>query len=59
MNHVCLGYPKPDKFENMSESKRNTLLDNRFSYNDELHTKGVLVAEEPLQTPSTAMTVGE
>jgi len=28
--------PGPGKFENMSESERNTVLDECFSYNDEL-----------------------
>ena len=59
MKYACLGYLKPGKFENMPESKRNTVLDECFSYNDELRTNGVLVAEEPLQPPSTAMTAGE
>ena len=49
MKDVCLGYRKPGKFENMSESKRNTLLDECFSYNHDLRTNGVLAAEEPLQ----------
>ena len=49
MNHVCLGYLNPGKFENMSESKRNTVLDDCFSYNGGLRANGVLVAEEPLE----------
>jgi hypothetical protein len=36
MKYVCLGYLEPRKFENMSESARNTVLDECFSYNDEL-----------------------
>jgi hypothetical protein len=35
MEYSCLGYIKPGKFEDMSESERNTMLDERFSYNDE------------------------
>ena len=57
MKYICLGYLEPGKFENMSESKRNTVLDECFSYNDELRKKGHLVAEEPLQPPDTAVTV--
>jgi hypothetical protein len=52
-----LGYLEPGKFENMSESQRNTMLDACFSYNDELRKNGHLVAEEPLQPANTAVTV--
>jgi hypothetical protein len=45
------------KFENMSESERNTMLDECFIYNDELRKNGHLVAEEPLQPANTAVTV--
>jgi hypothetical protein len=41
----------------MSESERNTVLDECFSYNDELRKSGHLVAEEPLQPPNTAVTL--
>jgi hypothetical protein len=57
MKYICLGYLKPGKFENMSESERNTVLDECFSYNDELRKNGHLVAEEPLQPANTAVTV--
>src|ERR1035441_8570384 len=57
MKYICLGYIEPGKFENMSESERNTMLDECFSYNDELRKNGHLVAEEPLQPPNTAVTV--
>jgi hypothetical protein len=36
MKYTCLGYIKPGRFENMSESERNTMLDERFSCSDEL-----------------------
>jgi len=57
MKYICLGYIEPGKFENMSESERNTVLDECFSYNDELRKNGHLVAEEPLQPANTAVTV--
>src|SRR6202046_769244 len=57
MKYICLGYLKPGKFENMSESERNTVFDECFSYNDELRKNGHLVAEEPLQPANTAVTV--
>jgi len=43
MKYICLGYIEPGKFENMSESERNTVLDECFSYNDELRKNGYLV----------------
>ena len=58
MKYICLGYLEPGKFENMSESERNTVLDECFSYNDELRENGHLLAEEPLQPANTAVTVG-
>jgi hypothetical protein len=58
MKYICLGYLEPGKFENMSESERNTVLDECFSYNDELRKNGHLVAEESLQPANTAVTVG-
>jgi hypothetical protein len=57
MKYICLGYIEPGKFENMSESERNAMLDECLSYNDELRKNGHLVAEEPLQPANTAVTV--
>ena len=57
MKYICLGYLEPGKFENMSESERNTVLDECFSYNDELRKNGHLVTVEPLQPANTAVTV--
>jgi len=57
MKYICLGYLEPGKFENMSESERNTVLDECFSYNDELRKNGHLIAEHPLQPANTAVTV--
>jgi hypothetical protein len=57
MKYICLGYLAPGKFENMSESERNSVFDECFSYNDELRKNGHLVAEEPLQPANTAVTV--
>jgi hypothetical protein len=57
MKYICLGYLEPGKFENMSESERNTVLDECFSYNDELRKNGHLLAEEPFQPADTAVTL--
>jgi len=40
MKYICLGYLEPGKFENMSESERNTVFDECFSYNEELRKNG-------------------
>jgi len=55
MKYICLGYLEPGKFENMSESERNTVLDECFSYNDELRKNGHLVAEVPESWPGNAI----
>ena len=57
MKYICLGYVEPGTFDNMSESERNTMLDECFGYNDELRRNGHLVAEESLQPANTAVTV--
>ena len=57
MKYICLGYLEPGKFENMSETERNNVFDQCFSYNDDLRKSGNLLAEEPLQPPDTAVTL--
>ena len=57
MKYICLGYIEPGKFENMSESERNAMLDECFEYNDRLRANGHVVAEVPLQPPETALTL--
>jgi hypothetical protein len=57
MKYICLGYMEPGKFENMSESERNTMLDECFEYNDHLRANGHVAAEVPLQPPETAVTL--
>jgi hypothetical protein len=57
MKYLCLGYLEPGTFENMSESDRNRVLDECFSYNDELRKNGHLLAEVPLQPANTAVTL--
>ena len=57
MKYICLGYIQPGKFENMSESERNTMLDECFTYDDELRDNGHFAAGEALQPANTAMTL--
>jgi hypothetical protein len=57
MKYICLGYYQPAKFEAMSESERNTMLDECFSYDDELRKNGHFAGGEALQPAATAMTL--
>src|ERR1700760_168174 len=57
MKYICLGYYQPAKFEAMSESERNAMLDECFSYDDELRKNGHFAGGEALQPASTAMTL--
>jgi hypothetical protein len=57
MKYICLGYIEPGKFEGMTEDERHATFDECFEYNDHLRANGHLVAEVPLQTPETALTL--
>ena len=57
MKYVCLGYLEPGTFERMPESERNAVLDQCFSYNDELRKNGNLLAGEALQPADRAVTL--
>ncbi len=57
MKYICLGYIEPNKFENMSESERNAMLDECFTYDDELRKNGNFAAGEALQGANTAATL--
>ena len=57
MKYICLGYIQPSKFENMSESERNAMLDECFACDDQLRKNGHFTAGEALQPANTAMTL--
>jgi hypothetical protein len=57
MKYICLGYIEPNRFETMSESERNSTLDQCFAYDDVLRKKGHFVGGEALQGPQTAATL--
>ena len=57
MKYICLGYIEPNKFENMSETERNTMVDECFTYDDELRKNGHFAGGEALQGPQTATTL--
>ena len=56
MKSICLGYLEPDKFESMSESERNPLLEDSFDYADGLRNHGHFIGEEPLQSANPTTT---
>src|SRR5260370_4645534 len=57
MKYICLGYIEPAKFETMSESERNAMLDECFTYDEVLRKNGHFAGGEALQGPYTATTL--
>ena len=57
MKYVCLGYIEPNKFESMSETDRNAMLDECFTYDDVLRKNGHFAGGEALQPANTAATL--
>jgi hypothetical protein len=50
-------YIEPNKFERMSEIERNAMVDECFTYDDELRRNGHFAGGEALQGPETATTL--
>ena len=57
MKYVCLGYIEEKKWEAMSESQRNAMLDECFAYDDVLWKNGHFAGSEALQIPRNATTL--
>ncbi|HWB07588.1 MAG TPA: YciI family protein [Verrucomicrobiales bacterium] len=57
MKFICLGYIEPNKFETMSETERNAMVDECFRYDDELRRNGHFAGGEALQPPQSAATL--
>src|SRR5512145_1888440 len=57
MKYVCLGYYDETKWETMSESERNALIDECFAYDDELRKNGHFAGGEALQSARNATTL--
>jgi hypothetical protein len=57
MKYICLGYIEDNKWETMSESERNSMIDECFAYDDELRKKGHFVGREALQSARNATTL--
>ena len=57
MKYVCLGYYDEKAWESMSESEWNALMDECFTYDDELRKNGHFVGGEALQSAGNATTL--
>jgi hypothetical protein len=57
MKYICLGYIDPKKWETMSESEQNAMMDECFAYDDVLRKKGHFVGGEALQSARNATTL--
>ncbi len=57
MKYICLGYIAPNKFESLSETDRNAMVDECFTYDDELRKNGHFAGGHALQGPETAATL--
>ena len=57
MKYICLGYIEPNKFENLSETERNAMVDECLAYDDELRKGGHFAGGEALQGSQAATTL--
>lgn len=57
MKYICLGYIDQKKWEAVSESERNALMDECFAYDDVLRDNGHFAGGEALQSARDAVTL--
>lgn len=57
MKYICLGYLDRNAWEALSEVERNALMDECFSYDDELRKNGNFIGGEALQSTDNAVTL--
>ena len=57
MKYICLGYIDPNKLPNLPETELHSMVDECFTYDDELRAKGHFAGGEALQPPQTAATL--
>ncbi|MEX0778000.1 MAG: YciI family protein [Phycisphaeraceae bacterium] len=57
MRYICLGYIEDGKWEGMSESQRNQMMEECFTYDDELRRGGHFAGGEALQSARNAVTL--
>ena len=57
MRYICLGYIEEKKWDTMSESERNAMMDECFAYDDVLRKNGHFAGGEALQSARNAITL--
>ena len=57
MKYICLGYMEENKWDTMSESERNAMIDECFAYDDVLRKNGHFAGGEALQNARNATTL--
>lgn len=57
MRYFCLGYIEEKKWDTMSESERNAMMDECFAYDDVLRKNGHFAGGEALQSARNAITL--
>ena len=57
MKYICLGYIEPNKLGDLPEQERNAMIDECFTYDDELRKNGNFAGGHALQGPETAATL--
>jgi hypothetical protein len=57
MKYICLGYVEEKKWDALSESERNTFVEDCMAYSEMLRNRGHVIAEETLQSVRTATTL--
>jgi hypothetical protein len=57
MKFICLGYHDPKKWQHLTEKERNVLMDECFTYDDELRKNGHFAGGEALDDPAAAKTL--
>jgi len=57
MKYICLGYAEEERWEKMSDSERNALVDECFTYDDLLRKNGHFVGGEALESARDATTL--
>lgn len=57
MKYICLGYIEPNKLGDLPETERNAMIDECFTYDDELRQNGHFAGGHALQGPQEAATL--
>ncbi|HSI13718.1 MAG TPA: YciI family protein [Chthoniobacter sp.] len=57
MKYVCLGYIQPEKLQNFTPTELHAMMDECFTYDDELRKNGHFAGGEALQPSNAAVTL--